>query len=407
MILVESREEAIALRVLVAATHRIMLYHGTSLPKARKIVREGIEFHSGGEWSTSPTAINARGGAAVYLTSNFDLALRYATGAHKDKDPVVLGVLLTGERRLKRFQIDPMDNPDAVWDETGSSDWVPEFIEDVRKIPERVVESLQGKYVGLKFGYGEERELEKLMPDFWREDVAEYNGFNVIPAIRTFLKRKFKKDRDRFNLYFKRAKENIETIESEYYEVKPDGTIRFDEQFWQDVHQVKYPKRKVKGRETIPPKAIKEVWVPKTYADENGVAYSDEMETNIELLPDESKMEAEAPVEFGNYVAERFGGGPVFGTGIGTLRDVDDAMGLIDEIRDEDSIDEDAKDELIAFAEQAAEGFREDPDYDPSELSNEVEGVTQGFEEYAYQDWGMSMSGGRMTMVKIRREQLK
>lgn len=390
-----TRQARIA-KQLLAVSYRTKLYHGTSLENAKKILRQGLKFGSGGDWSADGSeAVNVRGKRAVYLTGDFDLALRYAVGAYKNMEPVVLAVSISGEKKLKRFQVDPMDNPNDAWDD-DSSDYhqSPLFVESVKEIPKDVLQLM--RKIGVEIDdWNDERVFEKLFPDVYSDvEVVAYNGLNLLKPIRKFLLSKYRGDKHSFNLLFNKLKKLLPG-DYEYYHIKRDGTVRFDEEFWKKVHQVKFIGKENKK---VPTKAIKEVWVRKGYAEDNNLPFTEEKEVSLELLPSESREDVEKPKEFAEYVKSRFGGG----YGSETMQDEMDAINLLDEI-EEENFDDGLKEKLIALTKEAIEGFREDEEYEPEELLDEVGELTSYLEEETYESWGETRYEDESVMVKVRK----
>lgn len=259
------------------AASQIDLYHGTNFKFLPGIAKKGLIAESGAIWGGG-TALR-RGEKAVYLTSNFELAARYALGMDRSWSPMVLEVRISTPKRFKKLKYDPMDRHDDAWDVQDSYD---EAWENTEASIARGVSNIVKTMTGEK-------------PYFVHLDLATelvgLDGMNVLQIALQYLRKKHglgadKRERSKI---LQLAQKEFVGQEWEYLEVRGDGTLKLTEAYFYTREQLMY----MKG---LPPSTIKGVWVRTQDFDLSKSSILDTKGAGIQDLPAESATRVEAVI---------------------------------------------------------------------------------------------------------------
>ena len=265
--------------VLEEEVHGLTLYHGTDGNNIKSIAQHGLK-------TGSPMGTAQRG---VYLTPTFEKAVRYAHGdltdtGSKGEVPIVLEVYISGRKRTKKLEYDPLDRPDLWRDQP--EDWGD--LEEVRTSLEwgitRVAKKLGWKpkstyddrFRGADRMLDRANELEDLDGfELTKEVISLMTGFNVpLAQIKKAVKEEFPPDSD---------------WGDGYVTISPSGTIQLTDMYYRSKEQLIFPK-------TLPPSTIKSVWVrcqdfPKS-------SFGEEREAGSTELPGEARSRLEGAEAF-------------------------------------------------------------------------------------------------------------
>ena len=353
----------------------VTLYHGTSLEIAARIAREGIRSFSGDQWSGNPAVANADTDA-IYLTPDFELATRYAQGLAGDRPPAVLECRVSG-RHMKKLKTDPMDSWEDSWDESGSgSIELPRHQEDLYR--------LQNDATGFLSRHGVRVPFFEAFPD----DFDRYDGLNLYKLALGYIR---KSAPDRARDIFRQFREEFPPDDHGFFHIRPDGTVRLDSSYWEEVHQLQYAPRPRQpgGKPTrLPPAAIKAAWVPAETAPRD----SETREVRPRNLPCESKEKFDEEAAAHESIPDW----------CDALEEAESAED-IEFIRVNDQYIEDIGDDdpepLLAVREVAKE-IAESPGEDHSQRIRELREEYGGFYD-PYDNWGGDTYCETVTLAKV------
>lgn len=208
----------------LAAVYSITTFHGTNAKNLSDIAQKGLVPHI-----PYGTPYGAKG---IYLTNDFETSAYYAAGSDRNSDyPVVLEMVLSGNKRIKRLQHDDLDREHLAYgygSEPSEEGWEWE----INKIHHSINKILN---LNLDFTY----------------DISKLDGVNIYKLI---LNRAIKEGLN-INKIKQLIKEHLPPNESEYIEITNDGTIKMTKAYYNQMHQMVYDK-------WIPAKAVKFVWIP-------------------------------------------------------------------------------------------------------------------------------------------------
>ena len=208
----------------LAAVNYIVTFHGTNAKNLASIAQKGLV-------PNSPLG-GARG---VYLTNDFETSAYYATGSNRNEEfPVVLEMVLSGNKRVKRLQHDDLDREHLAYGYDAEPQ-EPVWIEDIWKIEKNIREIVETVPIRLNVN----------------SDISELDGTNVYKLILN----KAKENGLNIDKIKQLIKEHLPPQELEYIEITNDGTIKMTEAYYDSLHQMVYDK-------WIPSKAVKFVWIP-------------------------------------------------------------------------------------------------------------------------------------------------
>jgi len=208
-----------------ATVHSITMYHGTDGNNLETIMREGLKPIKG----------------SVYLTPDIETAAYYST-FHKgsNENPIVLELVLTKGKRIKKLHEDPMDQPYLSMGEYSEpSEYGKPWDESVRDL-ENDLEKIIGRYAYIRDLNIDTNEIENL------------DGINIYKKLIDFAQSK--------NIKVDKIKQLMFKIippgeEYEYIKVMDDGTLKLTENYYNEISQLMY-------NQEIPPSAIKAIWIP-------------------------------------------------------------------------------------------------------------------------------------------------
>ena len=205
----------------LAAVNYIITFHGTNAKNLASIAQKGIMPHK------------PHGGAGgIYLTNDFETSAYYAAGSDRNEEfPVVLEIVLYGNKRIKRLQHDDLDREYLAYGEYAEPseegwEWESNHIH-------RSINNILN--LKLDFTY----------------DISELDGVNIYKLILN----KARKDGLDINEIKQLIKEHLPPQKLEQIEITNDGTIKMTDAYYDSLHQMVYD-------QWIPAKAIKYVWVP-------------------------------------------------------------------------------------------------------------------------------------------------
>ena len=342
----------------------VTLYHGTSLEIAARIAREGIRSFSGDQWSGNPAVANADTDA-IYLTPDFELAARYAQGLAGDRPPAVLECRVSG-RHMKKLRTDPMDTWEDSWDESGSgSIEFPHHQEDLYRLQNDAVDFLGRRGVKMPFfgAFPGDDEFDK------------YDGLNLYKlALRHIREAAPERARE----VFRQFREEFPPGNHGFYHIRPDGTVRLDSSYWEEVHQLQYSPRPRQpgGKPTrLPPAAIKAAWVPAETAPRG----SETREVRPRNLPCESKEKFDEEATAHESI-------PDWCDALEKAEGAEDIEFIRVNDRYIEDIGDDDPEPLLAVREVAKE-MMESPEEDHSQRIRELREEYGGFYD-PYDNWG-------------------
>ena len=350
---------AMAIRVArrhLTAVHRMRLYHGTELKNLPSIEKKGLIAQGGVKWSA--TGILKSKQDAVYLTSDIELAARYAVGHAKQHTPAVLEVDLTSSRRFKKVRYDPLDRQADAWNYEEHYDDSVDFLwRELDKAFKQTIRDMGADpgYHNLNWSY--DNELEG------------FDGEDAYKRIANDITKLFGKRGDtRFRRQVMKAlQRNLPDTDFGYMEIK-GGVLKLTEEYFETREQLMY-------LANLPPAAIKGVWVRISDFKFHPSEYLELRKFDIKKLPGEAADETEALREAGGKIIN-YGPEALDSYEVQTAIEILDAMGdpFANEIRDLQKVDYE--------------------DLDPDELEDfkeEVENLGYGLEEGANDDWGQEI----------------
>jgi hypothetical protein len=348
------------------AIAKMEFYHGTDLKNLKSISKRGLQARNGAEWSGG--AIMDRATRAVYLTSDFPLAARYALGAARTQVPIVLEIEITSPRRFKHLRYDPMDRHDTAWDVEDSYD---EDEQDVHSEIEDGIAAVAKELTGERHHiatYG-------LVPD----ELEDLDGFNVYKQATKYLMKALDLDRsDRRKVMNLAQKQWPEGYLGEYMEVRRDGTLKLTEEYYASREQLMY----MKG---LPPSTIKGVWFRIMDLDLPEKAYKGIAEHPAKDLPGEAADKFNSIKE----TLDRFR----WGLGDYSAYDIRSAATELNEYGDD-------FDSLASVLKEYADALDEGSE-DVDEIREEAEEEASNAGDWVYEDWGMDREGERFKWGKL------
>lgn len=266
----------VATRYLKAIS-RMVFYHGTDFGNLKSIAKNGLVAHSGLKWGGGSALDSGTG--AVFLTSDFNLAARYALGADREWRPVVLEVSITTPKRFKRLRYDPMDQMSSAWDVEESYDEEGgQVLRDLRGLEMDLVKH----FTGQKYAY------DSFVR--WPDELAGLDGLNLYKVVgnqgskHLYQKYDLQLVRRAVIQWLHKA---LEKYKWGYMEIKPDGTLKLTEEYFYTREQLMY----MKG---LPPSTIKAVWLRMEDFDLPESAYQETKFEGAKNLPGEDAGRYEA-----------------------------------------------------------------------------------------------------------------
>lgn len=211
----------------LAAVYSITTFHGTNAKNLSDIAQKGLVPHI-----PYGTPYGAKG---IYLTNDFETSAYYAAGSDRNSDyPVVLEMVLSGNKRIKRLQHDDLDREHLAYGYDAEPQ-DPVWIEDIWRIEKNIREIVETVPIRLNVN----------------SDISELDGTNVYK----FILNKAKESGLNIDKIKQLIKEHLPPQELEYIEITNDGTIKMTKAYYDQMHQMVYDK-------WIPAKAVKFVWIP-------------------------------------------------------------------------------------------------------------------------------------------------
>jgi len=230
------------------AIHEITLFHGTSARNLPNILRNGI-------LAQSPPNTFAQT-KAVYLTPDVNRAAGYT---HNLEYPVVLEIRLSGDKRVKSLTHDLLDREEDEFDSYRFWD------DDAHHIEEKIGNILGYVPKSITNLFNDEPSsgdnLYKLILEAVRADNMLADNKTDIEGIKRKMFAEFPPGEDI----------------GEYFSLATDGTIKFTEYIYSNMHQLEYPKN-------IPAAAIKGVWIPENNLKEDMIQYAIDKQSVGKLL---------------------------------------------------------------------------------------------------------------------------
>lgn len=195
------------------------------------IAREGFQ----------PQRPGGQGSQAVFLTNDIETAAYYAAGSSRNKDyPVILEIVLTDNRRIKKLIHDPLDREYLSGGEYAEPDDYQFWDDDLNGL-QNDIKNVLG-ITGYTFPITELQYVD---------DISSLDGFNIYKAIINYS-RQNGIDVEEIK---KRIQQYIPPSDYEYITIRPDGTLKLTNSYYDALHQMEYSN-------WIPAKAAKAVWVP-------------------------------------------------------------------------------------------------------------------------------------------------
>lgn len=334
----------------LSAIQKMTFYHGTGYRNLSSIASKGLQAKNGLSWGGLGPAgtMFLRNTKAVFLTSDFERAARYAQGSEKTQVPMVLEVQISSPRRFKNLRYDPLDRRDDAWDVQESYD------EAADEVTLGIGNAIRG--IGEKFGRSYLSAHGILPSD---NDLESLDGVNIFKVATRYLMQELGLDRNQRRRAMQLVQEALGGESWEYMEVRPDGTLKLTEEYFYSREQLMF----MRG---LPPSTIKGVWVR---LDDFGLSPGDVQETQeggFKELPGEAVSRYEDIVEL--FKKLRW-----------------DAPSEMDQRALEEAV-ETARandfDELADYLDDVAQTEPEDrPEMD------DWDGELEGFEEELYGDW--------------------
>lgn len=260
------------LTTLSETVYNLTLFHGTPAKNISKIVQSGKLV------AKSPRPGITKG---VYLTSDFELAARYAMdwglGAIKNPTaniPVVLELVVSGRKRVNRVKYDPLDRQSAAWDEEGSDD----LYEATRGINYDLRKVL-GQFGITETGYLSVGDLVS----FTFTEPEDLVGVNIIKSFLDYIKANYPSLMATSARQVKQAV--VKTFSGKGYDqfdIADDGTIKLSQDWYESREQLLYPR-------DIPLSAIKAFWIRKTDFEHLTSHSLETKKAGLKLLPQEAR----------------------------------------------------------------------------------------------------------------------
>ena len=232
----------------------ILLYHGTDGTNLSKILSQGLKKFRADR--TSPSA--------VFLTPSLEAAARYAlfSGREDHFVPIILEIVIAGEKRVKKLREDPLDQEDEWYDDSG--DIGPTDTMENILLLKRQVEDILG-FVPDSI----ENRLNHAHKD---EDMIGYNIYaDILFAARE----------EKLNIQEIKKKMFNKMLSFGNLDLAQNGTFIASKEHLENLHQEYYPKN-------VPSNAIKAVWVGNV--PENLRSGKETKQIAAKLLPGELKV---------------------------------------------------------------------------------------------------------------------
>lgn len=208
----------------LSAVYSITTFHGTNAKNLSDIAQKGFIPHV-------PYG-DPHGTKGIYLTNDFETSAYYAAGSDRNTDyPVVLEIVLSGNKRVKRLQHDDLDREYLAYG-YDSEPQDPVWAEDIWRIEKNIRGIVP---ISLNIDY----------------DISELDGTNVYKLILN----KARENGLNIDKIKQLIKEDLPPQELEYIEITEDGTIKLTNAYYDSLHQMVYD-------QWIPAKAVKFVWIP-------------------------------------------------------------------------------------------------------------------------------------------------
>lgn len=266
-----SQSAKVATRYL-QAIDRMTFFHGTEFSNLKGIAQKGLLPRNGLSWGGA-SALDPDTGA-VYLTSDFNLAARYALGVARTQTPLVLEVSITTPKRFKHLRYDPMDQLNSAWDvEESYNENIEQVESDLRDLERKLVKHITGQSYASPMIR-------------WPDEIGNYDGMNLYKVLANlgvkYFARQFnlKVDRKALIQWLHKELERFKGSAWGYLELKPDGTVKLSEEYYYTREQLMY----MKG---LPPSTIKGVWVRTGDFELPAKAYLEIKQAGIKNLPGE------------------------------------------------------------------------------------------------------------------------
>jgi len=217
----------------------MVLYHGTSVRNVPAILQKGLEARSGAVWGGG-TPLKP-GEKAIFITRDFEKAARYGLSVLRNEVPAIIELVLSKPRRFNKVFYDPMDRAEHHSDESETD----EIVYNIERILENIAES---------FGYEGNLRLPKILePD----ELEELNKVNIFKESSKFLVKLLNfgaHHKFEIRKLIKKVVQAFRNVNWEMLEVRPDGTMKLTQEFFDSREQLLYKK-------SMPSKSIKGIWV--------------------------------------------------------------------------------------------------------------------------------------------------
>ena len=269
--------------ILVEDTpYRMTFFHGTNFANIPSIMKVGLKALSGSEWS--PMALKTGHQGAVYFTSDFEKAVRYAVGSDRSQTPVVLEVIISTPRRFNAMRDDPFDKSDSAWNnEFGDGEnQDTESFHELRRHIDQVASKLLMK---------NEPRFSNPLDKY--DELSSLDGVNIYKATADAIANCTKR-LSRNDIMATVVKMMPPESVSEFIEIRSNGVLKLTSEYWNSREQIYYQK-------PIPPKAIKFAWV--RVADFEEFPYIERQKSGVKSLPHEAKDNYETAIRACNDVA--------------------------------------------------------------------------------------------------------
>lgn len=260
--------------------HVLTLYHGTGLHNLPSILKDGLKAYR-------PRGA-PHGQRGVYLTSNVELAARYAHGELSSNErPIVLEVRISKRKRTKKLAYDPLDRHDMWYEDGGYADDDNEIERQVRGGIVNLIKKLLGKDIG----WGGSEYVEQILGTRYDIDPEKLDGVPLYQNAVQLLMELGVKDR----------RAAMKAVQQEWppgedwgdIAVSDSGTLQTTEQWYASREQLIYPT-------DLPPSVVKAVWVKCDQYELPPDAYDKTQTFGQEELPGEAKSRYEGRQRFLN-----------------------------------------------------------------------------------------------------------
>jgi len=336
-------------------------YHGTPIGSLKDVLSQGLKIDKRSRWTQSH-AINAAI-KSNYLSPDVERAVRYAVGMDFSDTPAVLELDISmTPKRMKKLAYDPMDRSEDAWD------WEDYKWESEEGMLERDLEEFLSKSVG-----------RHVSLDFEDVDVIKLDGFDLYKFLLQEIKKYDPNFQSRRSVHLKTIQEHFPPGMkiSDSISITPSGTLRIDPRGALTQSQYQYGK-------SIPPSAIKAVWVrKKDFPNIKG----EERDLGIDLLPHELKDNLE---EIDLLIDIMLGYSYSKDDSIDDLPDMEpeDAIGVIDEWleRLDDVTSSFVDEDLIIILKEIKELLKQGEDI--KEIVKQAREIIENHRDVGMEIWG-------------------